>query len=70
MDTITRRGDRLYIQSNGEGEEAPLTAAGNGGFFIDGDPAVAFFSRDSSGKVVAELVHFLDGRLVTARRLP
>jgi hypothetical protein len=70
VDTITRRGGRLYILSTGESEALPLTSAGNGAFFIDGDPTVGFFARDASGKVTAELVHFLDGRLVTARRIP
>jgi SnoaL-like domain len=70
VDTITRRGNQLFILSTGESEPAPLSAAGNGAVVIEGDPSVGFFTRDASGKVDAELVHFLDGRLVRARRVP
>ncbi|MDQ2929602.1 MAG: nuclear transport factor 2 family protein [Gemmatimonadota bacterium] len=70
VDTISRRGARLFIQSTGEAEPTALTAAGNDAFFVDGDPTVGFFVRDSTGRVSKELVHFLDGRLVIARRVP
>lgn len=69
-DTISRRGARLFIQSTGDAEPTALTAAGNDAFFVDGDPTVEFFVRDSTGRVSQELVHFLDGRLVIARRVP
>ena len=70
IDTISRRGARLFIRSTGDAEPVALTAAGDGAFFVDGDPTVGFFLRGSSGKVSAELIHFLDGRLVTAPRIP
>ncbi len=70
VDTISRRGTQLYIQSSGDAETVPLMPAGDGAFFVDGDPTVGFFTRDSTGKVNAELVHFLDGRLVAAHRVP
>ncbi len=70
VDTISRRSAQLYIQSSGDAATGPLESAGDGAFFVDGDPTVGCFTRDSTGKVNAEPVHFLDGRLITAHRVP
>lgn len=69
-ETITRRGDRLYDQATGDASPLPLTQATDESFFLEGEPSIAIFTRDASGKVTGELVHFPDGKMVFARKLP
>jgi len=69
-ETITRRGDQLYDQATGDDSPLPLTQATDESFFVEGEPSVAVFTRDATGKVTGELVNFPDGKIVFAKRLP
>jgi hypothetical protein len=68
-ETITLRGDRLYDQATGDDTAVPLSAASDESFFVEGEPSIAVFTRDATGKVTGEVVHFPDGKVVFARKM-
>jgi hypothetical protein len=68
-DTFTRSGDQLYGQATGDKSPAPLRAATNESFFVEGDPGLVVFVRDANGKVTHALLHFPDGKLLVARKI-
>jgi hypothetical protein len=68
-ETFTRRGDQLYGQATGDKSPAPLRAATNESFFVEGDPGLIVFVRGANGKVTHELIHFPDGKLLVARKI-
>jgi len=68
-DTITFRDGQLYAQASGDDKAVQLKAASNEAFYVDGDPSIVVFTRDSTGQVTGELVHFPDGKVVFARKL-
>ena len=39
-------------------------------FYIAGDPSLLVFIRDSTGRVVAYVLHEPDGQVTRARKLP
>ncbi len=69
IDTITRKGDQLYGQSTGDSTAAPLLAATDESFFVEGDPGLTVFVRGVDGKVTHELIHFLGGKIIVARKV-
>jgi len=52
VDTVTRTGNKLYIQTTGDGAPTELVPLGENRFFIRGSLNRNTFVRDSSGKVV------------------
>jgi hypothetical protein len=68
-ETFTRNGNQLYGQATGDKSSAPLHAASNESFFVEGDPGLIVFVRDANGKVTHELIHFPDGKLLVARKV-
>ncbi len=69
IDTITRKGDQLYGQATGDSAAAPLRAATDESFFVEGDPGLTVFVRGVGGKVTHELIHFPDGKIIVARKV-
>jgi Domain of unknown function (DUF3471)/Domain of unknown function (DUF4440) len=68
-ETFTRSGDQLYGQATGDKSPAPLRAATNESFFVEGDPGLIVFVRGANGKVTHELIHFPDGKVLVARKI-
>ena len=52
LDTVTRKGDKLYIQTTGDDTPTELVPQSTDTFFIRGGLARDTFVRDASGKVV------------------
>lgn len=52
VDTITRKGDKLYIQTTGDDAPTELMPQGSDTFFFPGSLNRDTFVRDGSGKVV------------------
>jgi hypothetical protein len=61
IDTVTRKGDKLYVQSTGEDSPTELLPESADAFFVRGggiDPqARVTFVRDKSGRVTGERVY-------------
>lgn len=70
IDTITRRGDRLSHQLTVEERALPIEAATPESFHEVGDPILAVFTRDTAGRVTGYVLHFPDGQVIRARKLP
>ena len=68
-ETFTRRGDQLYGQATGDESPAPMRAATNESFFVEGDPGLIVFVRGANGKVTHELIHFPDGKVLLLNKL-
>jgi Domain of unknown function (DUF4440) len=69
VDTITRKRNQLFGQSTDDTSPTELHAASNEAFFIEGDPGLTVFVRGADGKVLYELIHFPDGKVIVARKL-
>ena len=69
VDTFTRKGNQLFGQSTDDDSPTELHAASNEAFFVEGDPGLTLFVRGPTGKVIHELIHFPDGKVILARRL-
>ena len=69
VDTITRKGNQLFGQSTDDTSPTELHAASDEAFFIEGDPGLTVFVRGIDGKVLYELIHFPDGKVIVARKL-
>lgn len=65
--TVTRDGDRLFVQSPG-GPNREILPAGDGVFFRRGSLQRFHFERDSSGRVTALIIRSLEGTPNVARR--
>jgi hypothetical protein len=59
----------LYGQATGDESPAPLRAATNESFFVEGDPGLIVFVRSANGKVTHELIHFPDGKVLLLNKL-
>lgn len=70
VDVISRRGNDLFNQATGDKEATLNRAATPEAFYIDGDPSLLVFLRDSTGRVVAYILHEPDGQVTRARKLP
>lgn len=68
IDTITREGDRLFVQSTGEAREE-LFSENETTFFVKGQDWRLVFVKDSQG-LVTSLVLRQNGQSYTAARLP
>ena len=69
IETITRKGNALYVQATGDDAPTPLHAATAESFFVEGDPGLNVFVRDVTGKVTGEVEHFTDGQVLVLKRL-
>jgi Domain of unknown function (DUF3471) len=74
IDTVTRKGDKLYVQSTGEDSPTELLAESADTFFVRGggiDPqARVAFVRDKSGRVTGERVYgATDGQGYNTRKI-
>jgi ketosteroid isomerase-like protein len=70
IDTITRKGTELYSQTTGEQKATLSLAATPESFFLAGQAPLLVFIRDQSGRVTHYLLHWGDGQVTVARRLP
>jgi hypothetical protein len=70
VDTITRNGNQLSHQSTAEDRPIPIVAAASDAFHEIGNPILVVFTRGRSGAVNGYVMHFPDGQVVQARRLP
>jgi hypothetical protein len=62
-DTITRKGDKIYVQTTREASATELVPIGSDTFFIHGSVADRItFIRDANGKVIGEEVRSPDGQ--------
>ena len=74
IDTVTRKGDKLYVQSTGEDSPTELLPESADAFFVRGggiDPqARVTFVRDKSGRVTGERVYgATDGQGYNTRKI-
>ena len=69
VDTITRKGNQLYGRSTDDDSPTELHAASDEAFFVEGDPGLTVFVRGPTGRVIHELIHFPDGKVIVARKL-
>ena len=51
IDTVTRKGLQLYVQSTGDKEATPLNAATPNAFYLTGEPIFIVFTRGRDGLV-------------------
>jgi hypothetical protein len=70
VDTVTRQGTELHSQLTGERESTLNLAATPESFFTSGEAPLLVFMRDKSGRVTHYLVHWGDGQVTVATRLP
>ncbi|MGI8499311.1 MAG: nuclear transport factor 2 family protein [Gemmatimonadaceae bacterium] len=70
VDVISRRGNDLFNQATGDKEATLNQAATPEAFYIAGDPSLLVFLRDSTGRVVAYVLHEPDGQVTRARKVP
>ena len=69
-ETFTADATELYAQAPDEKDRAHLKAASAESFFVPGDPTLVVFLRNAEGKVDAQLVHFANGRVFVAKKVP
>jgi hypothetical protein len=70
VDTISRKGAELYSQMTGEEGATLNRAATPESFFVAGEAPLLIFIRDRNGRVTHYLVHWGDGQVTVATRLP
>jgi Domain of unknown function (DUF4440) len=72
VDTFTRVGNQLFEQGTGDKKASLNLAATPQAFFVAADPGAGLlvFIRDKTGHIVGYLVHWLDGQVTPARKLP
>jgi hypothetical protein len=70
IDTITCKGTELYSQMTGDQKATLSLAATPESFFFAGETPLLVFIRDQSGRVTHYLLHWGDGQVTVARRLP
>lgn len=70
VDTIRRQGNQLSHQLTIEERAIPIVPATRESFHEVGDPTLVVFARDSTGRVAGYVMHFPDGQVVRARKLP
>lgn len=58
------------IAAAGKEQATPIVAATAESFREVGDPILVVFSRDKTGNVAGHVMHFPDGQLLRARKLP
>ena len=61
IDTITRKGDKLYIQTTGDDTPTELIRESKDTFAFHASPDRITFLRDGNGRVVEEYPHSPDG---------
>ena len=70
IDTITRKGTELYSQMTGDHTSELNLAATPESFFVAGEAPLLVFVRDGRGRVTHYVLHWGDGQVWVARRLP
>ena len=70
IDTITSKGAELYSQMTDDQKATLSLAATPESFFVAGQAPLLVFIRDQGGRVTHYLLHWGDGQVTVARRLP
>ena len=70
VDTWTRDGNQLLDRAPGDKEATRNIAAAPDAFYEAGDASLLVFMRDKSGRVVGYLLHWPDGQVTVARKIP
>jgi hypothetical protein len=70
VDSVTRKGTQLFQQTTGEPFASANDAATAESFFEVGDASLMVFVRDKTGRVTGYILHWPDGQVTAARKLP
>ena len=70
VDLISRNGNQLFNQATGDAKASLNQAATPESFYNAGDPSLFVFIRDKTGRVDSYVLHWPDGQVTRARKLP